>query len=114
MGRYGRQGNPTDVLLHRCGRQGLANGFQRVQETLVLSESGDEYTGHAQVDFLDENWNVVFSTISDVKGTRLETPLRLCSRRQPAAKKQLVGVWELKMSPVGAVAVATVEPCDVW
>jgi len=82
-------------------KAGLANGFQRVQDTLFLSESGDEYTGHAQVDFLDENWNVVFSTISDVKGTRLETPIAAMLRGQAAVKEQLMGVWELKMSPVG-------------
>jgi hypothetical protein len=80
-------------------KEGLGNGYQRVQETLVLSEPGDEYTGHAQVDFLDANWNVVFSTTSDVKGTRLETPATLMA--QPAEKKQLVGVWEVKVSPVG-------------
>ena len=80
-------------------KEGLGNGYQRVQDTLVLSESGDEYTGHAQVDFLDANWNVVFSTTSDIKGTRLETPAMLIA--QPPEKKQLVGVWEVKMSPVG-------------
>ena len=82
-------------------KAGLANGFQRVQEILFLSESGDEFTGHAQVDFLDENWNVVFSTISDVKGARLETPIAAMLGGQAAAKEQLMGVWELKMSPVG-------------
>jgi hypothetical protein len=80
-------------------KEGLANGYQRVQEMLVLSEPGDDYTGHAQVDFLDANWNVVFSTTSDVKGTRLETPAMLIA--QQAEKKQLVGVWEVKVSPVG-------------
>src|SRR5262249_12422472 len=55
-------------------KAGEGAGFQRVQETLVLSESGDEYTGHAQVDFLDADWNVVFSTTSEEKGTRLESP----------------------------------------
>ena len=64
-----------------------------------MSESGDEYTGHAQVDFLDANWNVLFSTTRDIKGTRLETPAMLAA--QPAEKKQLVGVWEVKVSPVG-------------
>jgi hypothetical protein len=78
-------------------KAGLVNGFQRVQTTLVLSESGDEYIGHAQVDFLDANWNVLFSTTSDVKGTRLETPATLLP--WPAGKKQLVGVWEDKMVP---------------
>jgi hypothetical protein len=68
---------------------GVANAYQRVQETLVLPASGDEYTGHAQVDFLDLNWNVVFSATSDVKG--LETPAMPIS--QPAEKNQLVGVW---------------------
>jgi hypothetical protein len=79
--------------------EGLGNGYQRVQETLVLSEPGDEYTGHAQVDFLDANWNVVFSTASEVKGTRLQTPASLMA--EPAEKKQLLGVWEVKVSAVG-------------
>ena len=80
-------------------KEGHGNGYQRVQATLAMSEPGDEYTGHAQVDFLDANWNVVFSTTSDVKGTRLETPATLMA--QPAEQKQLVGVWEVKVSPVG-------------
>jgi hypothetical protein len=70
---------------------GLVSGYQRVQDTLVLSESGDEYTGHAQVDFLDASGKVVFSTSSDVKGTKLETPAILTA--QPGEEKQLMGVW---------------------
>jgi hypothetical protein len=80
-------------------KEGLGNGYQRVQETLTMSEPGDEYTGHAQVDFLDANWNVVFSTTSDVAGTRVETPA--APRAQPAEKTQLAGVWEVKVLPVG-------------
>jgi hypothetical protein len=80
-------------------KEGLANAHQRVQETLVLSESGDEYTGQAQVDFLDLNWNVVFSTTIEVKGTRLETPAMPIA--QPAEKNQLAGVWEVKVSLAG-------------
>jgi hypothetical protein len=72
-------------------KAGLVSGYQRVQETLVLSESGDEYTGHAQVDFLDASGKVVFSTSSEVKGTKLETPAMLTA--QPAEEKQLMGVW---------------------
>ena len=79
----------------------LVNGFQRVQETLVLSESGDEYTGHALVDFLDADWNMVFSTTTEVKGTRLETPTASMPLGEPAGKKGLAGVWEAKVSPVG-------------
>jgi hypothetical protein len=59
-----------------------------------LTESGDEYTGRAQVDFLDANWNVVFSTTSDVKGARLETPIPATLAAQPAERK---GVWEDKV-----------------
>src|SRR6516162_474221 len=81
-------------------KAGLVNGFQRVQDTLALSESGDEYTGHAQVDFLDADWNVVFSTTRDVKGTRLETPVSSVPAGEPARKKPLVGVWEVKESPI--------------
>src|SRR5260370_656492 len=62
-------------------KAGLVNGFQRVRDALVLSESGDEYTGHAEVEFFDANWNVVFSTTSEVKGTRLETPAGLVAPR---------------------------------
>ena len=46
-------------VLRKAGR---VNGFQRTQDTLVLSESGNEYAGHARTDFLDTKWNVVFST----------------------------------------------------
>ena len=81
-------------------KAGLVNGFQRVQDTLALSESGNEYTGHALVDFLDADWNVVFSTTRDVKGTRLETPVSSMPAGEPARKKPLVGVWEVKESPI--------------
>ena len=82
-------------------KAGLVNGFQRVQDTLVLAESGDQYTGPAQVDFLDANWNVVFSTTSDVKGTRLETPIPATLAAQPAERK---GVWEDKVGRGGGEA----------
>jgi len=82
-------------------KAGEGAGFQRVQETLVLSDSGDEYTGHAQVDFLDADWNVVFSTTSEEKGTRLESPASSMPVGEPAGKKPLVGVWEVKVSPIG-------------
>jgi hypothetical protein len=78
-------------------KEGHGNGYQRVQETLAMSEPGDEYTGQAQVDFLDANWNVVISTTSDVKGTRLETPATLMA--QPAEKKQLVGRLQSEVPP---------------
>jgi hypothetical protein len=81
-------------------KAGEVAGFQRVQVTLVLSESGDEYTGHAQVDFLDADWNVVFSTTSEEKGTRLETPASSMPVGEPTGKKPLVGVWEVKVSPI--------------
>jgi hypothetical protein len=80
------------------GKTGLVNGFQRVQKTLVFSESGDEYTGHANVDFLDANWNVVFSTTNDVKGFRLETSIPTVAGLQLPKR---TGVWELKAQPVG-------------
>jgi hypothetical protein len=82
-------------------KAGAGAGFQRIQDTLVLSESGDEYTGHAQVDFLDADWNVLFSTTRKVKGTRLETPVSSMLEREPAGKKPLVGVWEVKEAPIG-------------
>ena len=65
-----------------------------------MSESGHEYTSHAQVDFLDADWNVLFSTTSEVRGTRLETPVSSMPAGEPARKKPLVGVWEVKESPI--------------
>ena len=99
-GRWAAKGNREFRLTFYSimWKEGLANAYQRVQETLVLSESGDEYTGHAQVDFLDLNWNVVFSATSDVGGRRLEIPAMPLA--QSAQKNQLVGVWEVKGSPV--------------
>jgi hypothetical protein len=55
-------------------KEGVVNGFLRVQRTLTLSDSGDEFSGPAMADFCDANWNVVFSTTTDVKGKRLERP----------------------------------------
>ena len=80
-------------------KAGLVSGYQRVQDTLVLSESGDEYTGHAQADFLDASGKVVFSTSSEVKGTKLETPAMLIA--QPPEGKQLMGVWAKKVKASG-------------
>ena len=82
-------------------KAGRVNGFQQTEDTLVLSESGNEYAGHARTDFLDANWNVVFSTTSEVKATRLATPNPAMLVGEPAAKERLVGVWEVNASPIG-------------
>jgi len=55
-------------------KEGVVNGFLRVRRTLTLSESGGEFYGTANADFCDANWNVVFSSITDVQGKKLETP----------------------------------------
>ena len=55
-------------------KAGAVNGFSAVHTTIALSESGDEFTAHSQGNFLDANWNVLLSTDSELKGTRLETP----------------------------------------
>jgi hypothetical protein len=103
-GRWAATDNPGEFQLTFYSvmrKAGRGNGFQQTQDTLVLSQSGDEYTGHARTDFLDANWNVVFSTTSEVKGTRLETPSSALLVGEPAAKKPLAGVWEVKVSPIG-------------
>jgi hypothetical protein len=56
-------------------KEGVANGYERIHSTMVLSESGNEFTAHeAHVDFLDVNWKVVFSSTDEVTGKRLEAP----------------------------------------
>jgi hypothetical protein len=82
-------------------KAGLVTGYQRVQDTLVLSEAGDQYTGHAQVDYLDASGKVVFSTSSEVKGTKLETPISPMLVGQAAEKNQLEGVWAIKNKTSG-------------
>src|SRR5260370_27776756 len=95
-GQWAATGDKEFRLTYYCllWKAGLVNGFQRVQDTLVMTESGDEYTGRAQMDFLDANWNVVFSSTSDVKGVRLETPIPATLAAQPTERK---GVWEDKI-----------------
>jgi hypothetical protein len=82
-------------------KAGIVNGYQRVQDTLVLSDKGDEFIGHARVDFLDAGWNVVFSTTSDAKGIRLETPVPTTFVARSGEIRQISGVWEDKLSPTG-------------
>ena len=56
-------------------KDGEVNGFMRVRSSMILSESGDEFTAReCQVEFLDANWKVVDSDNDEVEGRRLETP----------------------------------------
>jgi hypothetical protein len=55
-------------------KAGAVNGFSAVNTTIVLSESGDDFTAHSQGNFLDAKGNVLLSVASELKGTRLETP----------------------------------------
>jgi hypothetical protein len=54
--------------------EGVIGGFHRIQSTITLSESGDEYTAHTQADFFDANWKTLLTNTGEVKGTRLKTP----------------------------------------
>lgn len=53
---------------------GVLSGYQRISGTITLSASGNESVDHAQTDFFDLNWNVLFSAQTDAYGTRLPTP----------------------------------------
>jgi hypothetical protein len=55
-------------------KEGVISGFHRIQSTIVLSESGDEYTAHTQADFFDANWKTLLTNTGEAKGTRLQTP----------------------------------------
>jgi hypothetical protein len=56
-------------------KEGEVNGYLRVRSTMILSESGNEFTAReCRVEFLDANWKVVDSDNDEVKGRRLETP----------------------------------------
>jgi hypothetical protein len=64
-------------------KEGIVNGFHRLQSTITLSENGDEFTAHGQAEFFDSNWHVVFSTTTDGNGTRLERPAKMERLDQP-------------------------------
>jgi hypothetical protein len=55
-------------------KEGVISGFHRIQSTIVLSESGDDYAAHTQADFFDANWKTLLTNTGEVKGTRLQTP----------------------------------------
>jgi hypothetical protein len=55
-------------------KEGIISGFHRIQASIVLSESGDEFTAKTQADFFDTNWETLFTNTGEVKGTRLKTP----------------------------------------
>lgn len=55
-------------------KAGLINGFSRVDATVVLSESGDDFAAHSRTEFLDPDLKVLLTVASEGKGTRLETP----------------------------------------
>jgi hypothetical protein len=54
--------------------EGVISGFHRIQASIVLSESGDEFTAKTQADFSDANWKTVMSNTGEVKAARLKTP----------------------------------------
>jgi len=56
-------------------KDGEVNGYLQVHATLILSESGNEFTTRdCKVDFMDADRKVLDSDNDQVKGTRLETP----------------------------------------
>jgi len=56
-------------------KNGEVNGYLQVHGTLILSESGNEFTtSDCKVDFMDADRKVLDSDNDQVNGTRLETP----------------------------------------
>ena len=55
-------------------KEGVISGFHRIQASIVLSESGDEFTAKTQADFFDANWKTLLTNTGEAKGTRLKTP----------------------------------------
>jgi hypothetical protein len=55
-------------------KEGVISGYHRIQASIVLSESGDDFSAKTQADFFDANWKTLISNTGEVKGTRLKTP----------------------------------------
>jgi hypothetical protein len=76
-GRWAQTGNREFKLTFYAvlWKEGEVKGYMRVRSSMILSESGDEFTAReCQVEFLDSNWKVVDSNNDEVEGRRLETP----------------------------------------
>ena len=54
--------------------EGVATGFYHAEATLILSDSGDEYTGESKSEFLDLNWKAVGGREGNITAKRLKTP----------------------------------------
>jgi hypothetical protein len=79
-------------------KSGVVSGFQRKKSTMLMSETGNEWTANAQADFLDANGNVVFSDSVEAQGRRLENP---GSAGNFPEKNRVVGAWKLTMFQTG-------------
>jgi hypothetical protein len=55
-------------------KEGVISGYHRIQDSIVLSESGDEFSAKTQADFFDANWKTLLTNTGEAKGTRLKTP----------------------------------------
>jgi hypothetical protein len=55
-------------------KEGVATGFYHAETTLILSDSGDEYTGESKAEFLDLNWKAVGGREGNITAKRLKTP----------------------------------------
>src|SRR5262245_31107223 len=76
-GRWVQTGNREFQLTFYAAmwnKEGVISGFHRIQASIVLSESGDEFTAKTQADFFDANWKTLLTNTGEVKGTRLKTP----------------------------------------
>ena len=58
-------------------KDGVATGFYHAQATLILSDSGDEYTGETKSEFLDLNWKAVGGREGNIMAKRLKAPEKL-------------------------------------
>lgn len=77
---------------------GVVSGFQRNQSTMVLSETGNDWTAQARLDVMDASSKVVFGVAGELTGKRLETP---ASGEHPTSESPFVGVRSLTMFQTG-------------
>ena len=76
LGRYLRVSGTEYRLIWYAPilNNGSVNAFMKVTDTIVLTSDGNEYDGHALVEFVDLNLNVKFVTNGRAHGSRLPTP----------------------------------------
>jgi hypothetical protein len=84
IGQWVRTGDKESHMTFYAvlSKDGVAAGFYHDEATLILSDSGDEYTGESKAEFLDLKWKAVGGREANITAKRLKSRSRSNLNRQ--------------------------------